>query len=235
MPVNNLEDALLIASARGFEALHILGDMSLDSGTNIDNFAITAKSMDIMITLESDLSCVGVSIENAHVVGTLDGHTYLKDCIVGDLVYFSGHMHHCGMYGTVYLDGNDKAVIHGCYTIDQDLPPEVDMGGSGQSLSMPNYSGLVTISNLSSSSEEIGVGLDAGMVTLASDIIAGTVIISGIGLLTDNSTASVNSDGLVSRGTVADSVWDEASIDHIDTGSLGKLAKDTKLNVDGLY
>jgi hypothetical protein len=81
------------------------------------------------------------------------------------------------------------------------------MGGSGNDLAMPNYSGIVTIKNLSSATEEIGVGLLAGMVVLDSTLTAGTVIVSGVGLLTDNSNgANVDSSSLLNAALIADTI-----------------------------
>lgn len=204
-PVNNVEDAVTIANLKGFSTLQILSDMDIDSGTVLTGFKLIGKShVDTLITILDSAQCANISIENCNIGGILDGGTIINDCMVGDLEYFNGHIHHCGLYGTIELDGSADAVIENCYTVDQDNPPDVDMGGSGQSLAMPNYSGLITIGNLSSSSEEIGIGINHGMVTLDSDISAGTIIISGVGVCTDNTTGttSVNTDGLLNKENI---------------------------------
>ena len=214
-PVNNLTDAKAIAMSRGFDTFFISKSMSLDSGTNIEDFNIIGKSeVNTEITIDSSAICSNISISHCNVSGTLDGGTTIHECHIGDLTYVNGSIHNSGLYGTIILDGNEEATLIDCYTFDQDSPPIIDMGGSGQDLAMPNYSGIVTVKNLSSASEEIGIGIDAGIVILEDTITAGTIIISGIGILNDNSTgtAEVNTDGLMNKQTVAETVVEQTSI-----------------------
>jgi hypothetical protein len=208
-PVDNITDALLICTVRGFSTILFLNDFTITGSVNIDGFTLKGSSLTTNIVLDPSASCVNIIVNNATVTGTLDGNAHINNCSIGTLNYVSGEIHDCGLFGTITLGGSDEAVIQGCYTIDQDNPPVINMGGSGQDLSMPNYSGLVTITNLSSASEEVGIGLDSGLVTLASSVSAGTIIVAGVGTLTDNSTgtATVDSSGLVNPGIIAESVW----------------------------
>lgn len=216
-PVNNLSDAVGIAGYWGFSTLQILDSMTLDDGTDLTDFKIIGKShVDTELTIDTNAITTGIVLENANVVGVLDGNTTIRNCSVGDLSYVNGQIFNSGLYGTIYLDGDQEAVIVNCYTVDQDNYPIVDMGGSGQDLSMPNYSGIVTIQNLTSGTEEIGIGLNAGQVVLDSTITAGTIIVAGTGILVDNSggTASVNTDGLMNKELVTKISW---STVHINT------------------
>ena len=241
-PVNNLDDAVLIAEYRGFDTLFLSKSMSLGAGIDISDFTIIGKSAtNTHITIDPSAVCSKINIEKCNVSGTLDGGTTIHECSVGDLTYVNGHIHNSGLYGTVFLDGNEGAVFVNCYTPDQDSPPIIDMGSSGQDLSMPNYSGIVTIRNLSSASEEIGIGLDAGMVILEDTITAGTVLISGIGLLQDYSTGitDVNSDGLISIETITKTTWNKVYVDTNNGSSgtefpLGTLVNPTNNIADGI-
>lgn len=225
-PVNNLTDAVAIANEKGFNTLQILENMTLDSGTDITNFIVVGHShVNTIITIDPSAVCNSITIDNCNVTGTLDGGTHILRCTVGDLNYVNGHIHQSGLYGTVVLSGDEEAVLEGCYTVDADNPPIIDMGGSGQDLAMFNYNGKITITNLSSDSEEIDAGLSSGTIILASSISAGTINIAGLGILVDNSTgtASVNSVGLLSLTTIADAVWDETASEHQEPDSTGEL------------
>lgn len=209
-PVNNITDALLLCSVRGFSTLLFLTDFTITGAIDIDGFTLKGVSkINTYITLDPSASCINITIINANVTGTLDGGAHIDDCSIGTLNYVSGEIHHCGLYGILTLGGSEEAVIQGCYTIDQDNSPTINMGGSGQDLSMPNYSGVLTITNLTAASEEVGVGLDSGMVTLASSITAGTVTIAGVGLVIDNTIGSaiVDTSGLVNPSKIAETVW----------------------------
>lgn len=232
VPVNNILDAIIIANDKGFDTIQILQSITLGSDLEVDStgpivlvgFTLVGKShVNTQIVLGNSVVCDHITIKNCNVTGVLDGGTHIMECVAGDLMYVNGHIHDSGVYGTITLAGSDSAVLANCYTIDQDNPLIVDMGGSGQDLSMPNYSGIVTITNLHSASEEVGIGLNAGMVTLDSTVTAGTLIISGVGLVYNNSTgtAIVNTDGLMSKDTIARAVWDEPIANHLVSGSTG--------------
>lgn len=223
-PVNNIQDAVSIGNSKGFKTLQILNDITIGTGDVIIGFKLVGVSHILTnVVIETGALCENVQIESCNITGVLDGGTEINDCIVSDLVYFNGHIHNSGLVGLVTLAGNEKAVFSDCKTIDQDNSLVIDMGGSGQSVAIPNYSGLLTIRNLNSASEEIGIGLNAGMVILEDTITAGTIIIGGNGLLmhTQTGTENVNSDGLISKTGIAETVWDELKTDHTLSGSFG--------------
>ncbi len=237
-PVDNLEDAVTIANSKGFKTLYIRESMIIDSGTVISNFKLVGRShVNTKLTIDTNSICDGITISNANVTGILDGGTHIEECSVGDITYVNGHIHHCGLYGTMVLDGNKDAVVENCFTVDQDSSPTIDMGGTGQDLALPNYSGIINIRNFSDATGEIGIGLSAGMVILESDITAGTIIISGSGLLQDNTTgtAYVNKDGLMNRELITKASWDTVHIDAVN-GQSGTVFPTGTLNhpVDNL-
>jgi len=208
-PVNNLADALYIANLRGFDKLFINTSMTIDGGSDIQGFTLIGKSRtSTSIYISNATNCVDVFILNCVLTGILDGGTQIEECSVGDISYVNGQIRNSGLYGTIYLDGDEKAVISNCYTIDQDSCPIIDMGGSGQDLAMPNYSGRITIKNLSSASEEIGIGILSGKIILDSTITAGTIIVSGVGLLEDNTGSGVivNDEGLLNKALIAETI-----------------------------
>jgi len=224
LPVNNFVDALLIASVRGLTRLYINGNATMTGSNDFNNFEIIGQSPNrSFITIDSITNTSGCEIQNATVTGTLDGENFISDSMVVDLTYVNGSILNCGLIGDIELAGGQNAIINDCYTVDQDDPPIINMGDSGQSLAMPNYSGLITIENLSDSNQEVGIGLNAGMVTLSPTVSAGTIVISGIGVLNDNSTgiSIVNSDGLLSKETVSHAVWSEHTSEHTIKGTFG--------------
>jgi len=229
-PVNNLADAKLIADFRGFDTFFINKSMEIGNGIDLSDFTFVGKShVKTIITMDSSPILNDITIENCNITGILDGGTHINRCSVGDITYVNGHIHDSGLYGTIVLGGNDEAVIANCFTLDQDSPPIIDMGWNGQDLAMPNYSGIVTINNLNSDTEEIGVGLNAGMVILSETVSAGTIIISGTGLLMDNTTgtANVNSQGLINNSTIANSVLSR-QVSGYGENSLGKTISSIK-------
>ena len=235
-PVNNLADALLIASTRGFTKLMIYNDLDLDSSYNLDDFTIQGVSESIILTIDSIASVQDLTLRNLTIAdSTLDGNVDIRNCLVRDVDYVDGYIHSCGLAGTIALGGNRKSVIADCYTVDQDDPPIIDMGGSGNDLAIPNYSGLITFTNMIDASNELGIGLDAGAVTLDSTITAGTIIVSGIGLLVNNAGSGVviNTDGILNKSDIVDAVWDESLTGsvHNDATSAGRRLRQLATNI----
>lgn len=209
-PSKNINDAVTIANNNGLKKIHLLESMTgvnalgSDGPVNVVDFTITGESsVNTHLEILEAASCEGVTIKECDVSGNLDGGTHLVNCNVGDLDFMNGYIRECGLYGTIILGGNTECVLKDCNIIDQDRPPVIDMNWSGQDLAMPNFSGLINIRNLSSATEEIGVGLTSGAVFLESSITDGTIIISGTGLLYDYSNLTypnkVNVAGLVNR------------------------------------
>jgi hypothetical protein len=223
-PVNNLADALLIASVRGFVKIRLYDDLTISGSVDLTGFSIEGRTSDVGLTIETAPTVADLTLESLTISdSTFDGDVTISFCSVKDCVYVDGYIYNCGLAGDLTLAGGDKSVIDDCYTSDQDDPPVIDMGGSGNDLAMPNYSGLVTIKNLSGASNELGIGLDAGYVTLDSTITAGSIIVSGVGILDDNSTgtAVVNTEGLLNKTTIATAVWDEPIGDHLIVDTTG--------------
>ena len=235
-PVNNLTDALLIASTRGFIKLMIYNDLDLDDTYDLDGFTIQGVSESIILTIDSIASVNDLTVRNLTIADSiLDGNVDIRNCLVRDVTYVNGYIHNCGLAGTIILGGSRKSVIADCYTVDQDDPPIIDMGGSGNDLAIPNYSGLITFTNMTDASNELGVGLDAGSVTLDSTITAGTIIVSGIGLLVNNAGSEVviNTNGILNKSDIVDAVWDESLTGsvHNDATSAGRRLRQLATNI----
>jgi len=218
-PCVDISDALIIANSRGFSKLFILGEATFTSAHDIDGFQVYGQShVQNVVTLEAGASVSNTVFKELEVIGELDGNNELTNCVLGDLTYFSGHIHSSGLKGTITLSGGSASVLSRCMTVDPLSPPSVDMGGSGQDLAMPNYSGLVQIHNLNNVANMAGIGLSGGQVVLdSSDILAGTIYVSGSGELLDENgdyipTGTWNTNVTVINTAVsadynADRVW----------------------------
>ncbi len=226
-PSNNISDSIIIDGGR-FKWLRILSSMALNNGNIFTNFTIEGAShVNTALVIHDSAICDGITILNCNISGTLDGGTHISRCSVGSLNYVNGHIHNSGLYGTIILGGNKKCVIADCSTVDQDYPPIIDMGGVGQSLAMPNYSGMATIINLSDADQEIGIGLNAGHIIISNTVTAGTIVVAGIGTCshTQTGTEIVDMSGLINIPSISDGVWDDTH-DHNITDSAGAILRD---------
>jgi len=200
-PVNNLTDANIIANARGFNRLYIVGDITFASGDDIDDKIIMGENTDqTTITLNSGCSTDGAQIRDAVVEGTLDGATTIRNCNINDLEYVQGSIQNCMLFGIITLAGSGTVQLIDCTDGDADgFIPTVDMGSSGRNLVIARYSGDIRIKNLTGN-QYVSLDMVSGKVWLDSTITAGYLFVRGTADFEDDSTgATIDTDGLVNQ------------------------------------
>jgi len=224
-PVNNLADAMLIANERGFDVIYVRGDLTIDSQSgDYSGIIFIGESMTkTNITVESDANVTDCEFENANVSGTLDGNCKLYQCRIGDLNYIYGVIESCMLQGTITLGGENPAHFLDCWSgIAGGTIPVIDLGGSGQDLSLRNYNGGIKLIN-KSGTDKVSIDLNSGHVILDSTVTNGEITIRGVGKVTDNSTATVDVTHLLNPSIISDQVWDETASEHETEGTMGAL------------
>lgn len=230
-PVNNFSDALDILNERGFVRIYVQGDATIDNSLDFTDIVFIGESeTKTELTVDSDATAEGCEFMDATVRGTLDGNCLMKNCIIGDLNYINGIIEQCLLVnGTVVLGGGADAHFIDCWSgsmVTEEIPT-VDMGGSGQSLGVRNYSGCIKIKNLSDPNQTAVVDLSSGMVILDSTLTAGTITVRGVGTIQDNSVgATVLSDDLVNPANIASKTFEENLSGHTTAGTSGKSITD---------
>jgi len=210
-PVNNFSDALSIISQQGLPGvLFVIGDATVAESEDYRGIIFVGESQTKSeLNIDSAAQVDGCEFYDATVVGTLDGDCRIKNCTIGTLNYINGIIEQCLLeVGTITLGGSAEAHFLDCWSgVAGTSTPIIDMGGSGQELSLRNYNGGIKIVN-KSGSDPISIDLNSGHVILNSDVTNGEVVIRGIGKLTDNSVgANVNIQDFVNPGTLAAAVW----------------------------
>jgi len=208
--VNNMVDAKEIASARGFVNYYLVGDITLDD--NIDftgDIFIGASKTKSLVNILDNADVTNSEFYEAEVIGVLDGGNVLKNCVVHSINYVNGYVEQCVLTaGDIVLGGGSQANFLDCWSGEaQASIPVIDMGGTGQSLSLRNYNGGLKIKN-KTGPEEVMVDLNSGHIILDSTITGGTVVLRGIGTFVDNTTGTVSvvtSDLLNSHNITKDS------------------------------
>lgn len=212
-PSNNIPDAMTIAYTRGFSRLFIIGNITLDTGDDISDFLIIGQDQILStITINDGADVTNSKFENCNITGVLDGGNIIQRSRIKDINYVNGYIWECLIEpGTITLGGSSAAHIMDCWSGQPGLgTPIIDMGGSGQSLGLRGYNGGMKLIN-KTGPDAISIDLSSGQVILDSTIIDGEIVIRGSGQLTDNSTgtATIHSDGLMSKDTIAAAVSEE--------------------------
>lgn len=231
-----IPDALILAEARGFQRLFILGNACFTAAHDVDGLIILGTShVQNDVTLEDGASCTNSVFRELEIFGILDGNNEIDRCIVNDLLYFSGHIHTSGLQGEVVLAGGTASVLSDCKTVDPYSPPSINMGGSGQDLAMPNFSGILTVTNMDGSNFA-GIGLLGGTVVLADTVVAGTVQCAGVGALVDSGGEPIPSGNwnggvtiinqTVTEESIAGKILDHTLTPHTTPDTVGKALLD---------
>lgn len=205
-PVNNMTDALSIASTRGFTVFYVIGDALVDSGGDYRGLQFIGESQSkSQLTIHTNALVENSEFYDAHITGTLDGNAKLKNCLLTSLNYVHGYVEQCVLSaGTITLGGAADAHFLDCWSgVPGVATPVIDMGGTGQGLALRNYNGGIKIANKTGASDKISIDLNSGHVILDSTVTAGEIVIRGVGHVTDNSVgATVDTTGLVDATTI---------------------------------
>jgi len=210
-PVNNMADAMLIAMTRGFSTIFVLGNVTLGNSEDCTGMTFIGESKSkSLITIEASANVFRAEFYEATVTGTLDGEALLRGCVIDTLTYISGYIEQCVIAaGTIVLGGGATAHFLDCYSgVVGPGTATIDLGGSGQALALRNYNGGITLTN-KSGADAVTIDLNSGQVVLTPSVTNGTLVVRGVGSLTDNSAgATVNRAGLVDGAAgIAAETW----------------------------
>tara|TARA_B110000503_G_scaffold48841_1_gene79309 strand:- start:306 stop:1697 length:1392 start_codon:yes stop_codon:yes gene_type:complete len=206
-PVNNIQLATEIAIDRGFSTIRINGNLTLSTGDNVDGFILIGSNpTKTTLTIEDAASTIGTEIKLCTISGILDGNTVLRECVIATINYFNGIVVDCILsQGTITLGGSATALFLRCVSgFTGSSTPIIDMGGSGQSLGMRDYNGGITLTN-KTGVDDVSIDMASGHILLSSSITAGTLVLRGLGKLSDLSIgAVVNSDDLINKALLTE-------------------------------
>jgi hypothetical protein len=213
-PVNNLADAITIATTRGFDKLYILGTLTLYSGDNVSYLRLVGDGASInaprsVLIMEAGCITSNTYITDMAVQGVQGGECVYERCVVQALTDTHCQFRECLMVGPVvmyfsaggWLD-NHSTELFNCHAgVTQYV---VDYNNSPQDQVYTNFFGRIKVINFTDALANLTIQLGAGEVELDASCTAGIIRIRGVGTLIDNSNGTVvDHSGVVS----ASSVW----------------------------
>lgn len=234
-PVNNLDDALTIAQARGIGTLSLIGDFDFNGTQNISGYSIIGESRErTEITIAPSVTISNVEFDNLTIVsGTLDGEAVAKNCTIVDLDYVNGIIESCILEGTITLGfGTIAHILDSWSGVVGNNTPTIDLGGSGQSLTLRNYNGGIKLIN-KTGPESVSIDMASGQVKIAASVTDGTIICRGVGEISENFSTgtAVVIDKMLNVNTIAGQVWDTDLSSHTDATTFGGYISKKLLSV----
>ena len=225
-PVNNMTDALAIAITNGLNKFFVRGDLTLnDASLNLREFMFFGQSaQSSLITVDTLADIEDCEFSVCTLTGVLDGGNTVRDAVVEDVSFFNGFLFQTKVLGTLTLGGSTAAVLDFCFG-GAGATTIFDMGGSGSSLNLANFSGEVQIIN-KTGTDKLDVKMAAGSVELAASVVAtaGDVVISGTAGLVNNATdpANVDATNLLSPATIAEATLESVLAAYVTNGTVGE-------------
>lgn len=229
-PVNNLTHAKIIAVEKGFDKLHIVGNITFTSGQDVSGYTIEGSNPGYTtVTVNSGALTFGTGFENCTLTGTLNGLGFISDCYILALYDCQMSMRRCLFKGDITLAGSgiDVHFIECNSAIPGSGTPVIDMNGSGVGLGVRAYAGGLKLIN-KSGSESVSIDFISGQAIIDSTVTNGTIVIRGVAKITDNSIgATVDYSNLVNPFTVADQIMDEPMSEHQIADTMADALDDT--------
>jgi hypothetical protein len=192
-PVNNFTDALAIAAERGLDKFFIIGDCTLDSGLDFDEFTFEGQSTArTRITVDASASMLASEFVHCTVTGTLDGESVIENGVADNLNVIDGVVRNSGLIGEITLSGVNDLQLLDCYE-GSATRPYINFGGSGTGLIVTNYNGAIGLKN-KSGAESGFLDMASGDILIDNDVTVGTITLRGVAKWDNKFTYSGGAD-----------------------------------------
>lgn len=226
VPVDNLADALTIASNNGLETLSFTSNYTINAGESVSGYVLTSSNHST-ITLTPGCFTMYSSFTDANIAGQFFGYVIIDNCSIDSsgVSDYYGIMDRVTFNGGVGVisDNTKNAIFIDCYTGDVSGPPTIDAGGDGAKISIRGLTGAFLFSNKTGATQKMFIDLYSARVGFDSTVTAGNITVRGVGYIyqDDSTNTTFDLQGLMSQPTMADAVWDEDIASHLTTNTFG--------------
>ena len=192
-PVNTWTDAVVISGLRSLDTFRIRNPLTIPTAVSLSGYILAGtNTLASQLTLDNNpasaLLVRGMSVTGSQGAGymTLDG------CILNPLTSFEGACLECVMNGTLTLattistPAADISFLNCVSGFPGVSPFVLDCNGTDGNVQFRNWSGGITIQNWTGPGS-MTIDASQGHVTLDASCTGGSILVRGIGALTDNS------------------------------------------------
>lgn len=221
-PVDNLTDAQSIISDRTLpKRLFLRGTLVVTSGQSLADYNISGSSALLStVSFQSGSTATNCVLNGCTVAGVVTGGVRMTDsCILGTTTSFEGSMVDSSFAGgtttLVNTDAQDIIGFFNCTSIVAGTAtPILDCTGVADlELNVRNYYGGLQINNFNLVSQIASIDVGSGHIIIDSTCTAGTIVLRGVGQITDNSAGTtVVKTGFVEADRL-DELWQLQGLD----------------------
>ena len=192
-PTNTYVDGTAIALAREIGQRFLLNDtLVLGAAEDIPNSDWLGTSC-LSATLTLAGSDTTDSLFTRMVVGgQANGYMKIVDGGISGLTGFVGQTLNTGLYGDLALAAAGDVTILNAFRASASIPT-VDVNGSTGNVYISGYNGRMNLTNVSGGNS-VDIMLDGGSITVDASCTSGSITVSGVGNITDNSVGATIDD-----------------------------------------
>ena len=181
VPVDNFTDALVIAATNGFERILVHDNATLpNDGNDFTRIVFLGRSTSkTTITIPASTNVTDCEFEDCTIVGTLDGASYMRRCILNGVTDINGALDDCGLVGNLFLQAGGMVQMINCYSGvgGGSEVPIINIGTCA--LLGRDYSGGVHFKGKISTAP-LSWDMDSGQVVVDNDCTLGAITLRGV-------------------------------------------------------
>lgn len=217
-PVNNLADALTIATNRGLGEFQVAEDLTIGATDNVDGYTfIGAHAIKSEITLTPGCSTSLTQFHDCQLTGTADGPIIIRESLILDLVGFQGIAFQCAISGFIRPTGANTSMILQSYAEAPEVDAELDMQDAAAGVAVRDWNGPMKVTN-NTAGHPVCLDYAAARILVDGTVTTGNVHITGSGgLVTDESSGTAVVD--VAGAMTADQLKDVYTLLGLDVGN----------------
>lgn len=220
-PVDNLNDALTLLSTYNLSRIHIKGTLTVSNGEDLSNVTFSAdRSVGNTLIISSGITD-HTYVQDLTAVITQDGTMRYTTSVLVSVAEFDGGAKNCLLVGAINIVGTGSNYLTDCDTYTTDVDNKVPIYINDKKLNIIRCRGYYELVN-KTGTDTTTIDLVGGIIEVGSGCTSGTIYISGIADVVDNSGSGctvINS--ALSNQEITNSVWDEPIASHTSVGSTG--------------
>jgi hypothetical protein len=201
-PVNNFEDAKIIAQTYGLSTIYLNpGVVTITDQDDLSGYIIEGNNaLTTMLIVEPGAQISNCEIKYVALTGTIDSTVIVRESYLFDLDYVNGFIFQCQLAGVFSVKGPTPASLMTCFGGANGV--EIDLNNDGHMIVLANFSGDITFSNKTDATP-VRAYISAGSVTFDPSVTNGDgFILEGVGRFINNSTVDPFVCGLVSNESI---------------------------------
>jgi hypothetical protein len=224
-PVNNIDDAIVIANKFNITVFNTRTSLTIPTGTDISDYTISGHGCSANIITLEDGCITNATVFNGSVItGFLNGTIGVYGCALFDLFNVQGWVEKTIIDGdiTVYDDITSNTFFNECMSRNP-IGPIVDIGSSKTAFS--DFIGNIQIAGKDDDTHDIGISIGGGNLSVLSTCVSGSIGIIGSCIVEDESGVgcSVDITQVFNNASISTSVWDRTIVTDAEPDTYGEI------------